>query len=137
MLAQNFKLADDLGLTDKEQAALIKVLGMLERGEISAKESSGKTIAGTKTAPIGFDMGSFYSKTECGTVCCICGWAEYIGQLPVHSLAIKRMENGYEKLYGLFEPPVRDALSITPAQAAMALRSYLTTGDACWLEAIA
>lgn len=34
MLAQNFKTAADLDLADAEFEALVKVLGMLERGEI-------------------------------------------------------------------------------------------------------
>ena len=34
MLMQNFMAAEDLDLTDQEHAALAKVLGMLERGEM-------------------------------------------------------------------------------------------------------
>jgi hypothetical protein len=35
MLAQNFKTAAELDLSDAEIKALVKVLGILERGELS------------------------------------------------------------------------------------------------------
>src|SRR4051812_45274855 len=73
MLAQNFKSATDLGIEDAELDALIKVLGMLERQEFVHVES-----VWDRTKPNGFNMGATQSKTACGTVACMGGWANII-----------------------------------------------------------
>src|SRR5690349_3894016 len=63
MLAQNFMKPEALGISESETAALIRVLGMLERGEIGEQH---------------FDM-SFY-QSHCGTIGCICGWANFVSK---------------------------------------------------------
>lgn len=140
MLAQNFKTAADLGIKDIELDALIKVLGMLERGELrhEYRVNEFRSLnANHKTVPAAFNMVKFYGVADCGTVCCICGWAEFVGSLPPASLVKRRLTN--HELDRLFDPTgsVADPYAITPAQAAIALRSYLTTGDANWAEALA
>lgn len=144
MLAQNFKTATDLGIKDVELDALIKVLGMLERGEIP------------KAA---FDMGRFrpyYSSeesvvAECGTVGCICGWANFISNGAAFP-ELNELRIG-DPLMRRISPAARHAFAMddhtqteltgriwsegTPASAAVALRSFLSTGDANWAEALA
>lgn len=136
MLAQNFRTAAELGISEKEVDALIKVLGMLERGEIPHVHDLGTSLGPDHgTEPVGFNMGSFYARTKCGTVCCICGWAEFVGALKHGSLMMRRQE--VPALNALFDPSGRYGVDpITPPQAAIALRSYLTTGEANWADAL-
>lgn len=141
MLAQNFKTATDLGISDIELDALIEVLGMLEREEIDQHH---------------FDMANFLDEEDCGTVACICGWAHYVSNhkafpelLVVGTLPdIARRAPALRDLF-MFHTSIGDIInhptyrhqrsvgSVTPAEAAIALRSYLTTGDANWSEALA
>lgn len=69
---------------------------------------------------------------ECGTISCIGGTAELIGNV---NFGVRTMP---EKLWALFYPRAAgpDWDRITPAQAATALRSYLTTGSAHWELAV-
>jgi hypothetical protein len=123
MLAQNFKTADDLGLTDQHLDALIKTLALMDSGKL--------------THVINYDyvnMADWSAPSECGTVCCIGGTAEYVG-----NISFGEIKNTNQKLHDLFYPYVVEAGwdKITIAQAAIALRSYLTTGDARWDLAVA
>ncbi len=130
MLMQNFKSAADLGITEAEQAALIKVLGMLERGDLV-------DVAKDDGCENGFYIGTWGH--GCGTPACIGGWAaalmnrdqkEYVSiSMPMddeHCSAIGNLYWGYPRYP---KPGV--------AQSALALRSYLTTGDARWDLAVA
>lgn len=137
MLAQNFKAADDLSLNETEYRALITVLGMLERDEIPFGEDgqwfNGKVVQ----EPVGFNMYHVYSAAPCGTVCCLAGWTECIARVPPYSLFEKRRND--VGLEALFDPYFGDGFSIdriTPAQAAIALRGFLTTGMPDWMTAI-
>ncbi len=69
MLAQNFKSAKELGLTEKGLAGLLKVLRMLEGGELVFSKEC--------LVPNGFNMNYCWSQNECGTVGCIGGWAGF------------------------------------------------------------
>jgi hypothetical protein len=135
MLAQNFMTAADLGLDDDEHAALVTVLGMLERGELH--HTRAKDIIPTGEKPVAF-TGNFnmeywtMNTQNCGTVCCIGGSAELIGGLD-HDRLFNKM-NYLPKLGELFLLVGNDD-GITPAQAGIALRNYLTTGDPRWNEA--
>jgi hypothetical protein len=145
MLAQNFKTAADLGIEDVEFDALTKVLGMLERGEIKHTEIMPRDFDEFTFDPVGldfrFNMDTWVSHAdECGTVCCIGGSAELIGKLPPGRL-LDKATSGHRTpvslaLFRLFYPD-KSPEKVTPAQAALALRSYLTTGDANWAEALA
>jgi hypothetical protein len=140
MLAQSFISADELGITDAEQRALVTVLGMMERGEIADSEP-GASLWGrdVPSAPVGFNMASFFAESDCGTIACICGWAIAVGGLN-KDLMLKRFE--VPALDRLFDPsasclPFGAMAQITTPQAARALRNYLTTGEPNWPEAIA
>lgn len=130
MLAQAFKSANELGITDEELTALIRVLGMFERGEVK------RARAHTPAIPNGFNMSSLSHTDRCNTVACIKGWAQIVGGEHLFS-SYPSTKN--DALYtGLFLYSKRIRFRINePAQAATALRSYLTTGDAKWHEAIA
>lgn len=134
MLAQYFLAAEALGITEAEHDALVRVLGMLERGEISYHEPLwGDMTPGENF--IGFNMSRFYDRTECGTVACIGGWAEYVGKLPHKALVMKRRD--IPALMRLFEPCCCGSDRIRPSQAALALRNYLTLGEPRWNEVLA
>lgn len=137
MLAQNFKTAADLRISEAGHGALIKVLGMLERGEIKHQPILDFYEPLTRiTRAVGFNMFDFYSRGDCGTVCCLCGWAEVVGELEPFSLAAERLKN--HALDVLFEPDrsLSPREDITATEAAAALRSYLSTGEANWAEAL-
>jgi hypothetical protein len=136
MLAQSFKSATDLRITEPEQRALIQVLGMLERGELRHVEEQTE-------CDDGFNIGT--QGQGCGTPACIGGWAarlmgkkderEYVNSRMVRSRRMpvsgERPESGLSTLYwGYIGDP-------DTSQAAIALRSYLTTGDARWDLAVA
>jgi hypothetical protein len=130
MLAQNFMAPAALGITDEEHSALVRVLGMLERGELEHCQ------LGSKTYPrMGFNMRMImatHPDADCGSIGCILGWARYVSgdRTMLHNLT----------------PQIRELFTmgsdqwkrdILPAQAALALRSYLTCGEPRWDEALA
>jgi len=128
MLAQNFKTARELGLADAEVDALVTVLRMLERGEIARDQ---------------FHMGQF--RHQCRTPACICGWAHHVSG----GTAFPELSSQYgpmmlyrrlsKSLVGLFRLTSARGSGgeITPAQAAIALRNFLTHGEPRWAEAMA
>lgn len=120
MLAQNFKSAADLDIRDAELAALIKVLGMLERGElVDVKENA--------YCENGFNIGT--QGRGCGTPACIGGWAASVMGIKQRSYVdsyMNRRNHGLCALYWQYHD------NVTTVEAAMALRSYLTTGNPHW-----
>lgn len=121
MLANNFKPAVDLGISDDALEALIKVLGMLERGEIGADK---------------FNM-MFIGNPECGTPGCLLGWVRYTDIDSHHELVDRTTSKDYDvALSTLFYTRYSANYNITPEQGAFALRSYLTTGSPNWEEAL-
>lgn len=130
MLAQNFKTAADLGISEAEQSALIKVLGMLERDELEYLPANI-----TPQIPNGFNMQKIGRKYNCGTAACILGWCRIVGGEELFNDAnnyVKATSQAFELF--MFGDSRRG--SVTPAQAAQALRSYLTTGAPDWAEAL-
>jgi hypothetical protein len=129
MLAQNFKTATDLGITENELSALITVLGMLERGEL--KHVIDYDLRKNQIGPLTghFNMLEWNVSASCGTVCCIGGTAELIMG--------REFENEPPELHKLFFPNINSTYrNITVEQAAIALRSYLTTGNSNWRKAV-
>ncbi len=136
MLAQNFKTAADLGITDAEFNALAKVLGMLERGELKAHDARDVQAWQGNAMPTYFNMVSWNSLADCGTVCCIGGAAEYVGGFET---AHFHHNNNFRlrQLLGIDGGSLLTVRPATPEQAAIALRNYLTCGEARWAEALA
>lgn len=134
MLMQNFKAAADLGITEPQKDALVKTLVLLETGGIvhAAQPPFGDLNTETTPAFSGkFNMDNWSLTFDgCGTIACIGGTAELIGGVDFGS----DHDDLPKGLYGLFYPVSagRDWEEITTAQAATALRSYLSTGDARW-----
>ena len=134
MLAQNFKTPTTLGISDREHAALVKVLGMLEREELKHVEWACSTF--------GFNMELISVHNECGTMACLMGWAQIIGGADLFDMETVGPNQCLLDLF-LFIGKKRskfinniDRREVKPAQAAIALRNYLTRGKACWQEAL-
>ncbi len=139
MLAQNFKSAADLGITEPQFDALRKTLVLLETGKLR-HVSMGSSICALqhrKQFCGQFNMNQWAAWNDCGTVACIGGTAELVGNLEPHSF--DHPMHKHPQLLHLFYPetPMSAWSGITPAQAATALRSYLTIGDARWDLAVA
>jgi|SRR6516162_357458 hypothetical protein len=107
MLAPCFKTADELGLNPSQRDALIKVLGMLERGELR-EAASDLDLQGYIEADV-FSMRSWST--------CICGHAKRFSEWD--SAATSQSGPTGSLFY---------RTSMSMAQAAIALRDYLTTG---------
>lgn len=133
MLAQNFKTPADLSLSDVDFEALIKVLGALERGDVEYKMPLSRP-----DAPNGFNMGPYINEQECGTTACIAGWAFILsGRTAFTWVGNRACPNNNRQFFELLHFTAGDRREIRPPQAAIALRNYLTHGDARWSEALA
>lgn len=126
MLAQNFKTAAELGITDPEFDALSQVLGMLERNELAYHRSLMPIVAN------GFNMGLIHRHDHCGTVACIYGWAKTLHK----SFMGGRTDNLMDLFCGEGRPAGFELRDITDEQAAIALRNYLTHGEPRWAETL-
>lgn len=121
MLAQNFRTAADLGISDQMLSDLIQTLGRMERGEITDER---------------FTMHAIGSP-DCGTSGCIMGWARGRRTNKAWPVAgdILDRSDGLSRLF--FPHHVQNGFRANVEEAAMALRSYLSTGEANWAEALA
>ncbi len=137
MLAQNFKSADDLGITEPRKEALMKTLVLLETGKLVHTATPERYEYFAENFTGHFNMAGWRRKASCGSICCIGGTAEIIGntsfclnEIPcaLQTLFFPNMHN---------DGPHFQYKNITVNHAATALRSYLTTGDAKWHEAVA
>lgn len=137
MLAQNFKSAADLGITESQLSALQKTLVMLETGKLrhfDILSIPDRRFEHSYEFSGDFNMGAFHAKHECGTACCIAGTAELISGAKFIG---ESRSNELDELFYMNSLDHRDMEAVTPSQAATALRSYLTTGDARWDLAVA
>jgi hypothetical protein len=134
MLAQAFKPADELQITEAQKDALIKTLVLMETGKLIHTPFP-KYYAGHGGSFTGqFNMDGWHGYADCGTVCCIGGTAELVGGVSFNDEWVKN-----DCLCELFAPNivlVENWSLITLEQAARALRSYLTTGRANWAAAM-
>lgn len=135
MLAQSFLAADDLRITEAQKEALVKTLVLLETGKLvhtpkyEFKSLNGKGFTGH------FNMRAWETEADCGTIRCIGGTAEVVGNVSFENWSLHEDT----PLFDLFEPRCLEPTQwqeITDAQAARALRSYLTTGKPKWEEAV-
>jgi hypothetical protein len=130
MLAQSFKSAAELDISERQKDALVKTLTLLETGKlVHVPNIPRKTIPDYGDFTGHFNMGYWREHGEtCGTVCCIAGTAELVGQVSFEDW----MDKPY--LSELFGPAqiISEWEKISVSQAATALRSYLTTGNANW-----
>ena len=129
-LEGKFKTAAELGLSEAQRCGLVKALAFMEAGKLSHAPKSYKNL--TEDAPFTghFNMGNWRVMSECGTICCIGGTAELLGNCNL------RTGGGTMELTRLFYPPPNgvgaEGWGATPRQAAVALRGYLETGHTNW-----
>lgn len=133
MLAQSFKSADELGISEPQKDALIKTLVLLETGKL-IHVAPGRVSRQGDVFTGHFNMQYFNRASECGTVCCIAGTAELICGVVFGDISDQLQALFYGGPFGKCASSLE---KLTPAQAATALRSYLTTGDARWDLAVA
>lgn len=131
MLAQNFKSAEDLDIPEALKQALIKTLVLFETGKITHRLIPEDPCIGDGMDFDGkFNMQIWSTEwPECGTIACIGGITEMVSGINIGWVP--------DSLQNLFSPdriPFREWARITPEQAARAIRSYLTTGEANWEE---
>lgn len=128
MLAQNFKSAIDLDITEVELRSLVTVLGMLERGELMHGYFA---LCKIPRKPNEFNMAATLDN-QCGTIGCIAGWAHEVSggvafpEIVNSDIGVWELRNNQPllKVFGI-GTMCASLSSITPAQAATALRSYL------------
>ena len=154
MLAQTFKSAADLKLTDKQYTALIKTLVHLETENVKKveradhdSELTGGMLFGLlgnklkilkkQKKPIGFNLSYWLEPTKehkCGTVGCIGGTAEWLVNESVFSYddSMSFSWTDHPGLKTLFNPSNVCHSTVTVNQAARALRNFLETGHANW-----
>lgn len=143
MLSQNFLPADQLGLTEKQRDAMIVFLGMCERGEIVHAGHEDYSIPKGEHR---FNLNTWWDneeidplRRECGTVGCIGGWIDFICGVRTLderlTISILNSSPAESELRGLFFPGMDfDWKEVTVAQAGLAVRNYLTLGQAKWEE---
>lgn len=138
--------AKELKLTEIQRNGLVKVLRMLETGELIHvpniydrwyDENPEKNKP--DLPPQYFNMGNIFTVTEmnCDTACCIAGASDMWGGTNfIDETGSLRNDLKYG-LLDLFCPEAVDQSEwrdITIPQAVLAIRNYLTTGDAKWKE---
>lgn len=135
MLTANWKAAAELGLSDHEHAALIGVLRRMEAGELKLQPDLRWTLKDRhhERRYCGlFNMGCFALDTACGTVACIAGTADLLYGTDFTGTTLQT-DGARGELF--FAPlPSADRSTITVAEAAWALRNYLTRGEPDWHE---
>lgn len=128
MLAQSFKSAADLNITEPQLSALQKTLVLLETGKLKHIPSEKLNFDPCRRRDRQFDglfnMDHSFFCGDCGTVACIRGTATLISgiEFPASHAPLGLRNLFYS--WGAGDPDT--------SQAATALRSYLTTGDARW-----
>jgi hypothetical protein len=134
MLAPNYMTADQLRISDELHAALIKVLGMFERGELVHAEYNDGFLANVRT---GFNLAVGWAHTECGTVGCYAGWSSIIMGVPSPNVLSNVMTAGLANLFFGSQEHKFPLSTVNIEQATHALRNYLITGDPRWREVLA
>jgi hypothetical protein len=136
MLANNFMPPSALGLSDVEFESLVKLLGMLERGEVPDDQFTMRRV-----------------QHPCRTPACLCGWANHLSggrAFPLEAKAgltvfssttyaprWREMSPRLQNLFAYGGRAIDPVYAATPSQAAIALRNFLTDGEPRWAEALA
>jgi hypothetical protein len=133
MLAQSFKTAQDLGISEGQKSALEKTLVLMETGKIRhvpAQDYGKRCFYSPKGFSGNFNMSDWTYGSACGTVACIGGTAEMVGNVD---FGTGMSTEGLRQLfYPDYENEEEEYNDITVEQAARALRNYLTTGRPDW-----
>jgi hypothetical protein len=131
MLMQNFKTAAELEISEKEKSALVKTLVLLETGKLKHTKPKFPRDYSVDTEFSGlFNMSDWFYPSKCGTVACIGGTAELVGNMRFeHDMSNAGLSALFYMDDGSTNYPMED---VTTEQAARALRNYLTTGKPDW-----
>lgn len=139
MLARSFLTAEDLGIRQDWHDALVKTLDAMERGEIVHLKEVNIVDRRYDSDPdkrlyLGrFNMNYWKENADCGTVACIGGTAEILGNIRFNvELSPGLTELFYPTLPDSIEGNGDDYNFITVEQAADALRRYLIVGAPNW-----
>jgi|HubBroStandDraft_1064217.scaffolds.fasta_scaffold100075_3 hypothetical protein len=141
MLMQSFKSAVELNIPDEHYEALKKTLVLFETGKVKYQSlddlskwgPDGDLVRGEVKFDGLFNMDEWRASYHgCGTVACIGGTAELVGNVKFSKI----IDSGNMSLYYLFYPNglIDKWENITVEKAARALRNYLTHGEPRWKE---
>lgn len=144
------KTAAQLGLTEGELEALIKVRDLLDAGLIEHDPDSNDNNHNRPTQPR-FDIGVIREERSCGTTLCIGGWTKLIdlgiaanerGHLPISSSSKDIIDtfvmDAAGGLRNLFYPnSIGDWDKITPKRAVAAINNVLEFGYPKWRKVLA
>jgi len=146
MLKRTFKTAAELQISAETYAAALQVLDQMERGLIEYREIDDTSyrlrnfmnFGPEFLRPFTFNMVEWMTDIpHCGTVCCIGGAIEMV-------MGYSMSGWDEDQMYPLFfvgsdggRRAIKHSLtSITVAQAAAALRNFLTDGQPHWREVL-
>lgn len=132
-----FLACKKLSLSAEEKRAMVKTLRMLENGTIGDWNNSYDAPRKQMT----MDMGTIFRKSDCGSVGCIAGWMNYYMGRRVRSATALYVQLDVRSpaLYDLTNARCGTRSYMSDAQAkhtATAVRSFLTTGEADWADAM-
>jgi hypothetical protein len=134
-LEDKFKTAAELGISEEQRCGLIKTLAHIEAGKTSHINYYNNPELLT-TAPQGgtyrFNMMVWKTYFPCGTVCCLGGTAEMLGNVGYPK---DKLPRELRHLFGLNNLEYKTMNEVTERQAGVALRGYLTTGKTDWATA--
>lgn len=133
MSDRQLKTAKQLGITEKERNALLKVRELLAAGVMLHRADP---VPGEPTHRPLFNMGESFDRWECGQVGCIGGWmafhmglddaCEYVGGCDGDG-------DRSDALHNLFYPPEsKDYCSLTCRQAVNAIDKFLSGQKYPW-----
>lgn len=134
-LEGRFLSADALGLDEEHRCALIKTLAFIEAGRTAYTGDS------YKPKGMGFNMQVWRNRHSCGTVACLGGTSELLGDVSFAYVQDAQMKSGtnliqLRELFGLYKDRYHKMGKVTEKQAGVALRNYLETGRANWDAAL-
>jgi hypothetical protein len=118
----NFKPAAELNLTNIERDALIDVLGRMERGEIVSEHNLPPECAVRFKDTPKISMPRFFTKTECGTIGCLAGWANLISD----GKAFPEINLVKERVSGRADNDYQEALDFTRTPEFYAMKERLS-----------
>ena len=131
MTEKVYKTATELGLTEPEYCALVKVRAALADGSITDNQ---------------FNMSDWWEPGEkqCDSIGCIGGWANTFGRADhinmdytycrINARSAEERREPESNPEELFYPPYRDWNKIKPRHAIKAIDNFLMTGEPKWQE---
>lgn len=129
MLAQTFKTAKELKISQAKYDALVKVYWMFADEKIPEHLFDMGTIG----SPVLLEKGR--KEVPCGSPGCILGWCQAVSfEAFMPGSATDYVGTGLHSLF--FSPVACCDYATSRAQAAKAIHNFLTTGSANWREVL-